>query len=292
MLRREYLSKFKDKNPLTIEFDRQKREDDNYIIDSNRPIKENDIQNLPKDKLKTFVEKVLSNGKLNNILFSSNASAVTKTIFKSSISTSDKKKKLKLKEPPLYNIGKMRENREVIAQAQALGDKQSEEEYLRHTENIKKVKRLHLDIYKSKNLKEDPFDNNEKYRKTRIQKTYEGIKQKLETISLPDVKLDLENVYSRLYHNAVYLKTNSTMNSERLDTEEKGTKKGNIATSKYDFKVKNVIESSSGKEFTLKITDELLMKCLTKHSGGPKVKFNKINEVKHTINLDQFIEKK
>jgi len=38
------------------------------------------------------------------------------------------------------------------------------------------------------------------------------------------------------------------------------------------LKVKNVIESSSGKEFTLKITDDLIMKCFAKHSGGPKMK--------------------
>ena len=36
--------------------------------------------------------------------------------------------------------------------------------------------------------------------------------------------------------------------------------------------IRNVINSTSGKEFTLKITPEILMKCLKKHSGGPKVK--------------------
>jgi hypothetical protein len=285
MLRREYLSKFKDRNPLTIDLDRQKLEDDNYVIDSNRPIKEYDIQNLPKEKLKTFVDKVLSNGKLNNVLYSSNASAVTKTVFKSTNTPSQTVNKLTSKEPPLYNIGKMRENREVIAQAQALGDKQLEEEYLKHNENIRKVKRLHFNINKTKNLKEDPFDNSEKYRKYRIRKVFEGIKDKLETISLPDVRLNLDNVYSRLYHNAVYLKTNSNSNSERLDTEEKGMKKMNINTPKYDLKVKNVLESSTGKEFTLKITDDLLMRCFSKHSGGPKMKYTKENDVFDLLNL-------
>ena len=37
------------------------------------------------------------------------------------------------------------------------------------------------------------------------------------------------------------------------------------------FKVKNVLKSTNGKEFTIKITDNIIRKCFNKYSGGPEV---------------------
>jgi hypothetical protein len=283
MLRKEYLSQFRDINPFTIDLDRQKREDDNFVLDSNRPIPELEIQNLPKEKLQKFVDKVLVNNKLNTVLYSSNASAESK-ILKNSISIlknhKAKKKKIIDDSIPKYNVGKMRENREVIAQAQAVGDQQLRQEDMKHESNLKKVKKLHQLIQNAKS-NNDEFDLTEKYKKKRIKKVFEGIKLRIDTVPLPDIKLNINNVYSRLYHNAVYLRTspNSRNMNTTLDYKGLSTHTTKQSTHNSQFNVKNVIESSSGKEFTLKITDDLLMKCFTKHSGGPKMKYNFINKV-------------
>ena len=283
MLRKEYLLEFRDVNPFTLDLDRQKREDDNFILDSNRPIRDQDIQLLPKEKLQRFVDKVMVNCKLNTVLFSSNASAeikILKNATKSLNNLKTKKKKVVEEVIPQYNVGKMRENREVIAQAQAVGDQQLDQDYRKHMTNIEKVKRLHDLILKAKN-QEDNYDNGEKYKKTRIKKVFDGIKNRIDTVPLPDVKLNLNNVYSRLYHNAVYLRTtpSPTVTTTRSDNKGVNTQPQKQMTPKSHLIVKNVIESSSGKEFTLKITDELLMKCFAKHSGGPKLKYSEIMSV-------------
>jgi hypothetical protein len=40
---------------------------------------------------------------------------------------------------------------------------------------------------------------------------------------------------------------------------------------KIKFNLKNVLKTNGGKEFTIKVTDEGVKKCLDKYSGGPEV---------------------
>ncbi len=101
---------------------------------------------------------------------------------------------------------------------------------------------------------------------------------------VPDIKLNIEDVYSRLYHNKVFLENyensvkptkkrrkirNSTFGLTEQEKEEILIKKRLF--NKANLKVSNVINSTSGREFTLKITPEIFLRCLKKHSGGPKV---------------------
>ena len=107
-------------------------------------------------------------------------------------------------------------------------------------------------------------------------------------INFPSVKCDIKNVYSRLYHNKVLLTTNN-INFKKSKSRKslslirrpillKDKKKLFMSTRKLiqpnpkiKFNLKNVLKSNGGKEFTIKVTDEGVKKCLDKYSGGPEV---------------------
>jgi hypothetical protein len=136
------------------------------------------------------------------------------------------------------------------------------------------------------------------------------------TINLPNIKCDINNVFSRLYHNKVLL----TLNEKKDDKKCKSRKaislnrhlhnnknKKSIYLSnrkliqhnpKVNLNLKNVFKSNGGKEFTIKVTAHMLKKCLDKYSGGPEaIKFLKDefsrnvktrNNIKN-INTDGFV---
>ena len=92
-------------------------------------------------------------------------------------------------------------------------------------------------------------------------------------VIMPDIKLNIKNVYSRLYNNAVLIdekkiKDNSLMNKNENTKTSKENK--NTGPQKH-FELKNVLKSTNGKEFTIKLTEDVLKKCFTKYSGGPEV---------------------
>ena len=80
---------------------------------------------------------------------------------------------------------------------------------------------------------------------------------KLNKSLLPHVKLDLKDVYSRLYHNAVLLSPSSSVKNQRRpqSCKNKNSLSYDFVNSptynpKIVFKLKKVIKSTSGKEFT------------------------------------------
>jgi len=104
------------------------------------------------------------------------------------------------------------------------------------------------------------------------------INKSLNKTFLPNYKLDLNDVFSRLYHNEVLLSpSSSTGNLKRPQSSKmKSTLNYEMENSatynpKIVFKLKKVIKSTSGKEFTLKITKDIISRCFIKYSGGPSV---------------------
>ena len=98
---------------------------------------------------------------------------------------------------------------------------------------------------------------------------------------LPDVKLDENDVFSRLYYNVVHLSPsalikhkrphscinqNQNFNSLSYDFQNNTAKKPKII-----FKVNKAIKSTAGKEFTFRLTKRMLKKCFIKYSGGPPI---------------------
>ena len=104
-------------------------------------------------------------------------------------------------------------------------------------------------------------------------------------LDLPHVKLDIKDVYNRLYHNVVLLSPSSTDKLKKPMSSNSNIKKrnnnfykhytpfssSNANRNKINFNLKKVVKSTSGKEFTLKITKDIIKKAFIQYSGGPTV---------------------
>ena len=105
-------------------------------------------------------------------------------------------------------------------------------------------------------------------------------------LNLPHVKLDIKDVFNRLYHNVVLLSpststdklkrpmsSNSNNKKRKNDFLKKYTpfSSSNGNRNKINFNLKKVVKSTSGKEFTLKITKDIIKKAFIQYSGGPTV---------------------
>ena len=101
-------------------------------------------------------------------------------------------------------------------------------------------------------------------------------KDKKVYLNLPNVKLNINEVFNRLYHNVVLLSPSSTLKYKKRPQSCKNsiqysTLNENNKNNKIKFSLKKVIKSTSGKEFTFKITKDIIQKCFIKYSGGPSV---------------------
>ena len=81
MLRQNYLNKYKEKSQFSI--DRFLKEDEEYILNESRPIKESSIRNLDNKKMDKFIENILTDKDLTSILYSTNAKKEIKSYLKS-----------------------------------------------------------------------------------------------------------------------------------------------------------------------------------------------------------------
>jgi hypothetical protein len=108
-----------------------------------------------------------------------------------------------------------------------------------------------------------------------------------DNFNIPKVKLNIRNVYSRLYHNAVFLRDRmqnnkklNLMNSNLSNSFNESDSFNSDMKREKNFKIKNIIKNSNGKEFTTKITPEIKRKCFLNYSGGP------IKNNLYTINVN------
>ena len=95
-----------------------------------------------------------------------------------------------------------------------------------------------------------------------------------QNINLPHVRLNIKDVFNRLYHNVVLLSPSKSLKVKKRPISCKNsnpysTLNNNNAQNKITFNLQKVIKSTSGKEFTFKITDDIIQKCFIKYSGGP-----------------------
>ena len=73
MLRQSYMTKFRKKTQHDPD-DKFLKEDEEYILKSNRPITLKSIQTLPSKVLTHFTEDIMTNPKICRVLYSTNAS--------------------------------------------------------------------------------------------------------------------------------------------------------------------------------------------------------------------------
>jgi hypothetical protein len=266
------------------EFDnKQIIEDDKFVLESNRPLREQEIMKIGTENLEKFVHSVLTDRKMNNILFSSTAKSEIKSVIKSSSSMNFFKKKelKKIKGLNPQDMVHRRARKEAIGKIEIetkdykSGLKKENQDMKIHNFNFYK------EIIEEKTKYESMMKNYTlEYRIKRFNEIINSIKNKINEsgIKLPNIELDINDVFSRLYFNAVNSgREDGNNRKETIDSKMKESilsRKGmELNNSKYSLNIKNVIQGSNGKQFTLKITDYEFTQCYTMHSGGPRVRF-------------------
>ncbi len=322
------MNKYKEKSKY--DDDRFIKEDDEYLLKEMRPVKDNVIKRLPKQKLDKFIEDILTNRRITNILYASNSKAeirnfykIKKTLDSNKIEKTETKKE---KNEP-SSVVKKRSRREAYNQMRLEVDNykknRNEHKIALEKKNNETYYILRKEMNKDRNSFFDPIKQN---RINGFRKSFDKIREKLKIIKghvvidentketdlinnqfytedskidLPKIKLNIRNVFSRLYHNVVLLENDDNKiiipkrrnNSTQIESKNKNNiNKNNSYVSpnpKIKFKLKNVLKSTNGKEFTIKITDDIIRKCFAKYSGGPEV----ISYLKEQFKHEQFNEK-
>ena len=324
------MNKYKEKSKF--DDDRFIKEDDEYLLKEMRPVKNSSIKKLPKEKLDKFIDDILTNRKFTRILYASNSDAEIQNFFriKKSLEKNEKTKKIikKDKNEP-SSIVKKRSRREAYIQIRLEVDnyKRNRSDYKNTLE--KKNNETYYTLKKEMNNDKNSYFNTIKQNRIKgFRKSFDKLREKLKSlkgnslieentketetlndpfytedskIDLPKIKLNINNVFSRLYHNVVLLQNDKNIiphkrnNSAQILHKNNTTNNINVNNNnhhippnpKIKYKLKNVLKSTNGKEFTIKITDEVIKKCFAKYSGGPSV----ISYLKSQLKKDQFNEK-
>ena len=300
MLRQSYLNRYKEKS----KFDEDKflKEDEGYLLKESRPLKGSSISRLNKEKMLQFIEDVLTNKKLTSVLYASNAKIEIKTYIKTKKNFYRKKdeleKKRKEKNEP-SSVVKKRSRKEAYIQMREEIDNFNYNK-LKYKRSLTQSNNKKLKIIKEEREKEkksyfddvknnfiDGFNraysrlkfkldilktsSNEKFMETEVDYPY-AFEFTNRQINFPNPKLNIRNVYSRLYNNAVILpKDDKKLRKRPFSAATRKNTMTNMAPKKKGpiFRLKNALTSNYGKEFTIKITDSNLRKCYNKYSGGP-----------------------
>ena len=324
MLRQSFLNKYKEKSKFGD--DRFLQEDEGYILKQYKPIKSNFMASLKKEKMNEFIGDVLSNRRLTRVLYASNADLEIKTYNKVKKILYKRReqmdRKLKAKNEP-SSLVKRRNRREAFLKIrkEISNFKISKEKYKRYLtqSNYKRAKKLREEVEKEK---EEYFDDLRLNFINGFKRAFSRLKFKLGILKLgtgggfletevdypkvfefvshkikfPKAKLDIRNVYSRLYNNAVILSKDfdNENNNEKFKKRAKSTRRGeNNKKTEIEnsnkiyfrkFKLKNALLLNHGKEFTIKINNSQFKKCQDKYSGGPEtIKYLKTETEKKSV---------
>ena len=298
----------------------------NRLIYSQRPMSTLRIKNLPSKVLPIFIDDVMCDNNVNTLLYSSNAHKEIyfylkqkKSLLNSNINPLNSPKKKK----ELSALGTIMANRNNLQVIKSLKDKI--DNYFNERNDIIEKLRNKQELF----LKSQPMINN------KLQKLYykpineiklkgyqrafnECLNRSLsdKKFDLPNIKFNMNDVYSRLFNNAILnpnllrtkISRDKNNNNEEINnnknnfqnyksnlmnkdnsTKNKKFKKISIKTNNsYDiknrnyyyynklpvFNVANIIKSSKGKEFNIRITPRIKQRCWSTLSGGPRLKSN------------------
>ena len=294
MLRQNYMNKYKDKSLYSI--DRFLKEDEEYILNESRPIQESSIKKLDNKKMDKFIENVLTDKDLTSILYSTNAKIEIKSYLKTKKNfeflRKNNKNKLEKHKSDTNDIFKKRFLKDAYYQMREEIDNYKTNKVNKNNilkcNNYKKFLEIKKMYETEKDKRNQEIENN---RILGIRRAYNKIKSKLEQkkgknllltetkldsenskslISLPKVHLNMHNVYSRLYKNAVlvvpsHIKTNKQINKLKRQLTQDEIRNH----SKVNFSLKSALSSNNGKEFTMNVNENTINTCINKYSGGP-----------------------
>lgn len=304
MLRNSFIKSIISEGKNTKEY-KYANEDENYMLLVNRPLSEKSIMDLPSNMLDTFVDRILTNKSVSEVLYSSTATSEINMLKKANEKMINSKLQTnkKIVEQNPNDIVINRKKKEMIEDIKLDIQHYKQNQIL----GLKEKKKLNVDYRKYFEMqrvkeKNDYILHMNKVRIERFEKIFASIKEKLQEkikcgkrqgfifhtipfelkeVKLPEICLNLHDVFSRLFHNEVLLDPKKAKNYDLSDKSSNldpnvSPKKNKNNNNEHNFIVRNVIESANGKEFTIKITDEIFAKCFSKHSGGPEINFHKV----------------
>ena len=327
------------KEPSFLNEEKFLKDDEEYLLKESRPLEESSIKNLNNKKMNQFIEDILTDKKLTSLLYATSSKNEIKSYLKTQKTFENlykNKKKIKNKyENKINPIIKNKNRKDAYYQM-----KLDINNYKTYQENYQSKLKLnnhkkYLEI--KKDLENERNERNKEIQNHRIfgfKRAYNTLKEKLEQnkekeilyndikanlennkninnnplITLPKIKLNMVNVYSRLYNNAVlstplnkkiqklYLNTNIlNLNNNKLKkslSQNKPKKSRMLKNHTFSFSIKNALTSNNGKEFTVNITEQNINKCLNKYSGGPQNTFNSNDKNESYLNIDKYNENK
>ena len=307
MLKNSYLLKYKINSKNLSDFEKKiLSEDGNYIMNLQRPLSLKTVNKFPNDKLRIFIDDIMSNEKINNLLYS--------TTYKEELDLNLNPKKSN------STGGLISQKSNKISKYQSLYFKKQKSIMIDTIKdsisNFKLSKSLSMSKMKIKNLKF--FKNQQKTEKINRKLffkpindvRYEGYQRAFETcleksksnpkFNLPDVNLNIDNPYSRLYHNMVFypiklkhkkkfkikIMKNKTKKSllnlgisNNIKINRDNEKSKPVIKNIYDeplirhkYKIRNIFREYIGKQFLVTKSFSNRKKCWEIHSGGPGIK--------------------
>ena len=315
MLKNSFLKKFKTKKNIGYDYEKYiLSEDENYIINLERPISIKEIKKLPKEKLQIFIDDIMCNNKVNNLLYLGNSkkelylylkqkksllknTKLTDTIDQSKMgrklrpceSLFLKKKKVKMFDVIKNNINKFKLMKSLSMNKLMIKNK----EFYRTQQNTDKISRKLF--YKPVN----------ETRYNGYKRSFQACLEKSKSdpnFNLPDVKFKLDDVYSRLYHNRIFypmnLKIKDYTKNKKKNISLKRMLSTNISSNLRNeintlnsfntndetkkkipkFRLRNIFREYGGKEFLITPSYTNRYKAWKKNSGGPKTKENLFSE--------------
>jgi len=215
MLRNSYLESYTQRKKLS-EFEKEMlAHDENHLLNLERPISTRGIGKLPNGILQSFIDDIMCNKKINQLLYSSNANKEllfflkqkkfllknTNVYIKRNPFISKKNRRpcesvfLKKKKAAMFqiikdNISEFKNNKSRSFKVLTQKNHNFHKKQLNTNKLLKKlffktVNDIRLEGYKK--AVEDCLDKSDRY----------------ENFSIPDISFNINDVYSRLYHNAI-----------------------------------------------------------------------------------------
>ena len=327
MIKNDYLETFLTNHKVLSESNKEMySHDEKRLLNLQRPLSQRGIVRLPKNLFKNFLDDIMRNKEVNELLYSGNAEKelsfnerqrnfvekATKFTFKRSAFSSTKnsqnlsfkKKKAEMFEIIKKNIQDSKKNKKErqikLEKKNKSFEKRTEKESKRQTElYFKRENDIKIKGYKR--AMESCLDKSCSNNKFKI----------------PDISLNINNVFSRLYKNVTLEPFNlTTRKNEDKKTETTNfinnmgfkkitkvkiiknskqyfpTSKDNKMINRYNsynnigaknrfdkYKIKKILEGYNGKEFSRKENFIDKTKCIKRISGGPKEKRKLYNKL-------------
>ena len=303
MLTNHFLLPYKDRKKSISEFEQNLlNQDENYRLNLERPMETNQIKNIKKNIIHSFIDDIMCNNQVNTLLYSSTA--------KKELSFYLKQKKTLLKVVPLKNgIGYLGGGGKKTVKS--FSDKQRLEKMYEniknHIENYKINKNKSMILLQNKN---EEFINSQPKIEKKLSKLYyksineirlKGYQKALnkclnlsacgKKFNMPDVELNKDNVYSRLYNNYI-------LNFKKLKEKNKNSRNSSAYINRnnnnyYDNNTNNVIYSyKSINNNSIKSPRKSLNKrrpdSMVRHNSKKIIKFKLKSNISENENNKQF----